>query len=45
MSRETTSKKNEQILAELLKDEANKCCADCGQKGKLINACNLLLTI
>lgn len=33
MSRESTSKKNEQILAELLKEESNKHCADCGQKG------------
>ena len=29
-------KKNEKILAELLKEEANKYCADCGQKGKRI---------
>lgn len=30
------SKKNEQILLDLLKVEANKYCADCGQKGNCI---------
>ena len=30
------AKKNEQILMDLLKQESNKYCADCGQKGKLL---------
>jgi hypothetical protein len=33
-AKDITARKNEQILMELLKDEANKHCADCGQKGK-----------
>lgn len=32
-SADYAAKKNEQILAGLLKEEANKYCADCGQKG------------
>lgn len=33
MSRNSEAKRNEQILTELLKDEANRQCADCRQKG------------
>ena len=35
MSRDSATKKNEQILSELLKEEPNRQCADCGQKGSM----------
>jgi len=33
MSKDATARRNEQVLEDLLKQEANKYCADCGQKG------------
>lgn len=33
-AKDANARKNEQILMELVKNEANKHCADCGQKGK-----------
>ena len=33
VARDVNARKNEQILMELLKDDSNKVCADCGQKG------------
>lgn len=33
-SKDASARKNEQVLLELLKQDANKQCADCGQKGK-----------
>ena len=33
MSSSNSNLKGEQVLLELLKEEANKYCADCGQKG------------
>jgi NADH pyrophosphatase NudC (nudix superfamily) len=45
MSRNVAAKRNEQILSDLLKEDTNRQCADCGQKGALFDCLDPVLIV